>query len=157
MRELSRRFEPIFDWAVCGFALYHLESDQSIQDALNGISAVLKPEGRCYLQHRDMDNLMREKPRHEFHGERRVPHGRVICVEDWDYESETHVIHMYAFLREDERHSDWRRWKTDTLGYRKRALRKEELAQLLRRAGFRQIEFRPQASPWHPSEVVASK
>jgi ubiquinone/menaquinone biosynthesis C-methylase UbiE len=157
MRELGRHFQATFDWAVCGFALYDIDTDQSIQEALSGISAALKPAGRCYLQQRDMDNLIREKPRHEFHGERRVPHGRVICVEDFDYVSETHVIHMYAFLREDERYSDWRRWHTDVLGYRKRAIRKAELEQFLRAAGFRQIEFLPQASPWHPIEVVASK
>lgn len=31
-----------------------------------------------------------------------------------------------------------------------------ELAEFLREAGFREVNFLPQPSPWHPYEVLAS-
>lgn len=51
---------------------------------------------------RDFDNLMQHKPRYEFREERLVPHGRVIRLEDWHYESETHVVYSYVLLWEDQ-------------------------------------------------------
>ena len=155
MRNLG--FRSSFDWVVSCFALYDILSDADIQKATNGMFDALKPGGKCYLRLRDHDNLMNEKPRHDFHGEQRTAHGRVICVEDWDYESETHVIHIYAFLKEDDRFQDYRRWQTDTVGCRIRVLRKADLQEFLRMAGFSEIEFLPQPNPWHPYGVVASK
>ena len=155
MRNLG--FQSAFDWVISCMALYDLVSDADIQKTVTGMFTALKPGGKCYIRLRDHDNVMHEKPRHEFHGERRTPHGRVICIEDWDYEDPTHMIHIYAFLKEDERYEDYRRWETDTLGCRIRALFKKDLQHFLRTAGFEQIDFLPQPSPWHPYAVVAGK
>jgi len=102
---------------------------------------------------------MQDKDRHQFHGEKRYDHGRIICIEDWDYESETHVIALHAFLREDERYApdEWGRWATETIGIRKRALRKAELEQMLLEAGFNPVYFIPQVGPWMPTEVIATR
>lgn len=155
MRDLG--FQATFDWVVSCMALYDIVADADIHSAVQGMFAALKPGGKCYIRLRDHDHLMDEKPRHEFHGEQHTPHGRVICIEDWDYESETHITHSYAFLKEDERYQNYRRWTTETLGCRIRVMRKAELAQFLSAAGFGQVEFLPQPSGWHPYEVVASK
>lgn len=157
MRHLDRHFPGAFDWVISCMALYDLGSAEGIQEALHGMFAALRPGGKCYLRLRDMDWIMEDRPRHQFYGEKRTPHGRVICVEDWDYESETHLVHLYAFLREDERYQDFRRWATETLGYRKYAVRKAELERFLQAAGFRGIEFLPQPGPWSPYQVVAEK
>jgi hypothetical protein len=138
-------------------ALYDLGAGDDIQQAVHCMFAAVKPGGKCYIRLRDMNDLMDDRPRHTFHGERRTPHGRIICVEDWEYESETHVVHMYAFLKEDERHQDFRRWSTETLAYRKYAVRKAELKRFLEAAGFRRVEFLLQPGPWCPYEVVAEK
>jgi ubiquinone/menaquinone biosynthesis C-methylase UbiE len=158
MRELGAHFREAFDWVVSCFALYEITTDEGIQQALGGMLGALRPGGKCYLRLRDMDFLIDEdRPRYVFHGETRTPHGRVLCVEDWGYESDTHVISTYAFLTEDDDYEEYGRWHSDVLSYRKRALRKVELAQFLRAAGFDPVEFLPQAGPWEPYQVVATK
>ena len=159
MRELAGRFHSAFDWVVSCFALYELVTDSDIQLAVDGMFHALKPGGKCYLRQRDMDFLMEEQPRYIFSGEKRVPAGRILCIEDWEFESEKSVISLYAFLREDERkdRSDHFRWVTDTLGYRKRALRAAELQGFLQRAGFQPVQVLPKAAPWMELEVVAVK
>ena len=159
MRDLGRHFQGAFDWAVSCFALYELQTDEEIRQALYGVYAALKPSGQFYVRLRDMDFLMEELPRHVFKGEKRVENGRIICIEDWDYESDTHVVALEAFLREDETRDpgDHFRWTTETIGVRKRVLRKAELERLLRLVGFEAVTFLPQPAPWVPFEVVASK
>ena len=159
MRDLGSQFHNTFDCAVSCFALYELPTDAAIQQALAGIRAALKPGGQLYIRMRDMDFLMEEMPRHSFCGERRVPNGRILCIEDWDFESETHVVAMNAFMREDETRDvdDHLRWTTDTIGVRKRVLRKDVLKRLLQAAGFDPIVFLPQSAPWMPVEVVAHR
>ena len=159
MRDLGRHFHNTFDWAVSCFALYELQSDAEVRLALDGIYAALRPGGQLYVRLRDMDFLMEELPRHSFHGERRVPNGRILCIEDWDYESETHAVALHAFLREDETRDpdDYLRWTTETVGCRKLVLRKDILKRLLQAAGFEPVVFLPQAAPWVPFEVIARK
>ena len=43
--------------------------------------------------------------------------GGQYAPEDWDYESETHIVALDAFLREDERRDigDHFRWTTETI------------------------------------------
>jgi ubiquinone/menaquinone biosynthesis C-methylase UbiE len=158
MRDLPHVFSRQFDWVVSCYALYEIPSEEGIRQAIHGIGSVLKPGGKCYLRFRDMDFLMEEQPRHTFHGETRTPTGRVICIEDWEYESETEVVALDAFLREDERldPSDHFRWVTETVGCRKRVMRKAELERLLRAEGFA-VTFLPQSAPWMPVEVVATQ
>ncbi len=159
MREAGRAFPQQFDWVVSCFALYEIADDDGIRQAVEGMFAALKPGGRCYLRLRDMDFLMEEQPRHLFNGEKRLPNGRVLCIEDWDFESETQVVAVHAFLREDESKdpSDHFRWETETIGCRKKVLRKAELQRVLESAGFSQVTFLPQPAPWFPFEVVASR
>jgi ubiquinone/menaquinone biosynthesis C-methylase UbiE len=157
MRDLARRFCSQFDWVVTCYALYEITKDEGIQRAVDGMYAALKPGGRCLIRLRDMDDLMADKPRYSFHGEARTPHGRVFCIEDWEYESETHATQIYVFMTEDERIDDWRRWRTEAVGIRKRAIRQAELEQFLARAGFREVTFLERAGTWVPYEVVATK
>jgi hypothetical protein len=98
---------------------------------------------------------MQYKPRYEFRGERSVPHGRVIRLEDWDYESEQHVLYIIVYLWEDNRKTGYC-WTTDIFSFRRRALRKAELQRFLVAAGFKENVFLPQLTPWHPYQVVAS-
>jgi ubiquinone/menaquinone biosynthesis C-methylase UbiE len=159
MRELSPSFNQHYDWVVSCFALYEIPTDEGILRALQAMFTALKPGGSCYMRFRDMDFLMEEQPRHVFCGEKRVPNGRIVCIEDWDFESETQVAAMTAYLREDERldPSDHFRWVTETIGCRKRVMRKADLQRLLLAAGFTQVTFLPQPAPWFPFEVVASR
>jgi ubiquinone/menaquinone biosynthesis C-methylase UbiE len=155
MRDLHRTFQPSFDWVISCMALDNLTTDDDIGRAVKGMHEILKPGGRCYIRLRDFDHLMEVKPRYEFKGERSVPHGRVIRLEDWNYESEQHVIYIIIYLWEDYRKTGYR-WTTDIFSIRRRALRKAKLKQFLMATGFREIVFLSQPTPWHPYEVVAT-
>jgi SAM-dependent methyltransferase len=160
MRDLGQRFEPAYDWVVSCNALDNILEDAGIQQAITGMYGALKPGGECYIRLRDFDHIMEEMPRYEFRGERRLPHGRVIRIEDWDYESETHLTCNYVLWREDERikESTWSQgWDWEVYGWRRRALRAAELEEMLRRAGFVEVTFLPKDSGWEPYHVVASK
>ena len=102
---------------------------------------------------------MEEQPRHVFRSERRVPNGRIIWIQDWEYETESTVIAMDAFLREDERRypSDHFRWVTETIGVRKKVLRKAELQRMLASEGFDPVTFLPQPEPWMDVQLVAAR
>jgi glycine/sarcosine N-methyltransferase len=159
MRELTQEFTAQFDWVVSCFALYEIASEAEICQALGEMAGVLKAGGACYLRLRDMDFLLEEQPRHIYHGETRVPNGRMICIQDWDFISADEVVALEAFLREDERldPSDHFRWVTETIGCRKRVTRKVELERWLYEAGFAQVTFMPQPQPWMEVQVVARK
>jgi len=78
---------------------------------LSAMYAVLKPGGHCYLRLRDTDFLI--EPRYTFRGEKHVPHDRIICVDDWDFENDNTVVSIEPFLRQDQRYQDHRRWQAN--------------------------------------------
>jgi len=156
MRQLSASVPQAFDWAISCMALDNLLDDAEIQAAIAELWQVLRPHGCCYIRLRDFDHLLAGKPRYEMREERVLPTGRVLRLEDWIYESDTHVICIYIFLHEDLTKPGYR-WKTTAYGYRRRALQKADLARMLRTAGFADIIFLPQSSPWSPYAVVAAK
>ena len=69
------------------------------------------------------------------------------------------MIAMDAFLREDERRdpADHFRWVTETIGVRKKVLRKAELERVLVSEGFDPVTFLPQPEPWMNVQVVAMR
>jgi SAM-dependent methyltransferase len=156
MRDLAPFAGAGFDAVVSCMALDNIAEEGGIARALGGMFAALRPGGRCYLRLRDFDHLLAVRPRYEVKEERAVPHGRIIRLEDWAFEGETHAVCTYIFLREDARQVGYR-WRTDLFAYRRRALRKAELAASLRDAGFAPVTFLPQPSPWGPYAVVAEK
>ena len=156
LRAVGGLFPGRFDVVLSCMALDNLVEDAAILDGLRSMHAALAPGGRCYVRLRNFDQQMAVKPRYDFRGERAVPHGRVIRIEDWEYESEAHAVCIYAFLHEDTRKTGYR-WETTTFAWRRRALRATELAELMRRAGFHEITLLAQTSPWSPHEVLAVK
>jgi len=157
MRDLAQVFNQQFDWVVSVYALYEIPTDEGLHQAVRGMFTALKPGGKCYLQFRDMDDLIEDKPRHVFGAERRVPNGRIIWIQDWDYESETQVVALDAFLREDESREAWNRWETETIGVRKKVLRKAEIQRVLVSEGFDPVSFLPKPEPWMNVQIIATR
>ncbi|MFC1997885.1 class I SAM-dependent methyltransferase, partial [Chloroflexota bacterium] len=58
MRELPQVFHQQFDCVVCCKSLYEITTDEGIHQAVHGMYSALKPGGVCYLELRDMDELM---------------------------------------------------------------------------------------------------
>jgi SAM-dependent methyltransferase len=159
LRALGQFFDQQFDWAVSCYALYEIPSEAEILQALRGIFTALKPGGRCFMQFRDMDELVDGTPRHEFHHEVRLPSERYIWIQDWDYENENTIVCMDAFLREDFhfRPSEYLRWTTETIGVRKNVLRKAKIQALLQEAGFNPVRILPKPEPWMDVQIVAER
>jgi len=155
LRDLARRFQPTFDWVISCMALDNIPDEGGLIQALQGMLAVLKPGGGCYIRLRNMDQIVEDRPRYEVKEERAVPFGRAIRLDDWEYPGGDQVIHICVYLREDSRHPEY--WDSAYFAYRRRALRKADLERLLRLTGFTQIEFLPVPHRWHPYEVVARK
>ena len=156
MRNLAQQFPARFDCAISCMALDNITDDGGIQQAVNNIYEVIKPGGTCYIRLRNFDQIMEDRPRYEFKQERRRPHGRVLWIEDWDYLSETQIIHIYAFLHEDKRRDGYP-WDYEALGYVRRVVHKADIEHYLSRAGFRQILFLPSPNRWSPMEILAHK
>ena len=88
MRHLSSLFPQEFDGVVCCAALDNLLEDRQIKQTLSGIVTVLKPEGICFIRQRDFDHLLSLKPRFNVMGKRLLPHGQIIRIEEWDFDSD---------------------------------------------------------------------
>jgi len=158
MRALDRHFPGAFDCVVTCGALDNVSEAGGVRRALAGMHAALRPGGRWYLWLRDLEWVVAHETRYKYKGTRRVPHGQVITVEDWHVESDAHVVHVYAHLHEDLRRTfPDEPWQTEAFGYRRRILKKAELAASLRDVGFDQTVFLPQAHPWEGYRVTARK
>jgi glycine/sarcosine N-methyltransferase len=156
VRAVGGIFPGEFEWAISCMALDNLVEDEAIVEGLRGMRDALAPGGRCYVRLRNFDQVMAVRPRYDFREERAVPHGRVIRLEDFLYESDSHVTCVYVYLREDERKSGYR-WETTTFAWRRRALRGAELEGLMRRAGLEEVTRLPEQSAWAPHEVIATR
>lgn len=163
MRELGARFPGRFDVVLTCMALDNITDDEGIQRALTGMHAALRPGGLLYVRLRDFDALLRDRPRYEFKAERALPHGRLLRVEDWQYEGDTHVVDAWVFLREDARWpgpdaEQGYRWQTTVFRYRRRALGRAELQRRLEAAGFADVAIQSAASHhWQPLELLARR
>jgi SAM-dependent methyltransferase len=153
MRSVGRLFPARFDAAIACMALDNLVDDGAIRQALGAMRDALRPGGRCYLRQRNFDTLMAVRPRYDFRLERPVPHGRVLRLEDWVYESETRVVCVWVLMREDRRKTGYQ-WESTALAWRRRALREAELSGLLVEAGFSDVRAVPRTSLWSPLEIV---
>jgi ubiquinone/menaquinone biosynthesis C-methylase UbiE len=158
MRELDRHARDLFDCVITCGALDNVSEEGGIRRALAGMHAALRPGGLWYLWLRDIEWVVAHETRYKHHSTRRVPHGQVITVEDWQVDGDAHVVHVYAHLHEDRRRTfPDEPWHTEAFGYRRRILRKTELARWLREVGFERLTFLPQAHPWNGYRVTARK
>ncbi|MSP13411.1 MAG: class I SAM-dependent methyltransferase [Chloroflexi bacterium] len=156
VRHLESLFPPMFDWVISCMALDNLTLDTELQQACDAILRVLKPGGKCYIRLRDFDTILSARPRYDLKEEHHTVNGRIIRLEDWEYESDAHVICIYVFLQEDLTTTQGH-WSTNIFAYRRRALRKVELEGFLRKTGFQDITFLSQPSPWSPYSVIAGR
>lgn len=152
MSELGQHFQHEFDCVLSCMAIDQILDDDALAAALRGMWQSLKDGGVCYLRVRDFDHILAVQPHYEVKEERMTPAGQVLRLEDWVFESEEHLICIWILLQKKPSY-----WKTQAFAWRRRALRKLELEQRLVAAGFSDVTFLSQPSPWHPYEVLARK
>ena len=120
---------------ACDNAVPHLLTDEGLRQAALGMRAKLREDGLLVVSIRDYDALTAEKPRTELPRVFDRPDGRQIAFQvwDWDETSPTYTVHQNV-VREDG--GTWRTHQEATVY---RALRRAELAEIVRAAGLREV------------------
>ena len=152
-RTLGTQIEGTFDVVLsCDNALPHLLTDSDLDLALRNIRAKMKPKGLFLASLRDYDVLVQNRPRSTppqvMDGEagRRI----VFQVWDWDEDGRTYQVHLFLLRQVGGA------WQAVERVTRYRALRREELTDRLREAGFSEIHWHlPEQSGFFQPVVTA--
>ena len=152
-RTLGTQIEGTFDVVLsCDNALPHLLTDSDLDLALRNIRAKMKSKGLFLASLRDYDALAQNRPRSTppqvIDGEtgRRI----VFQVWDWDEDGRTYQVHLFLLRQVGGS------WQTVERVTRYRALRREELTDRLREAGFSEIHWHlPEQSGFFQPVVTA--
>jgi glycine/sarcosine N-methyltransferase len=153
MRDLSDIPETGFDAVLAGDnALPHLLSQPDLERAAVEIAAKLKDSGILMATIRDYDELLLTQPTmqapafYEQDGKSRFVH------QVWQWQGEQYALHVYITV---ETASGWTVKHFDS---RYRALRRSDLDQALRTAGFCDIRWlEPGATSFYQPIVIATK
>jgi SAM-dependent methyltransferase len=131
--------EGTFDVVLsCDNAVPHLLADGDLRRAARGMRAKLRPDGLLVVSIRDYDRLIAERPRAELPRVFDRPDGRQIAFQVWDWEEDrpVYTVHQYVVREADGA------WQTHHQATAYRALRRDELAEIVREAGFVEIRWR---------------
>ncbi len=153
MRKLSAVPETGFDAVlIADNALPHLLSQQDLERAAVEIAAKLKDSGILLATIRDYDQLVSTRPTmeaprfYEEEGKSRFVH------QVWQWDGEQYAIHLYLTLQTESE------WTVSHFVSRYRALRRTDLNQALRGAGFTNILWlEPGTTSFYQPIVVATK
>lgn len=131
-------------------ALPHLTAAQ-LGQAARAIAAKLKPQGLFIASIRDYDKLVLQKPAIQepaFYG---THENRRIVHQVWDWiDDKRYVVHLYITTRQGQE------WKTHHFVSEYRCVLRDELSDVLRNAGFREIDWlMPSESGFYQPLVLA--
>ena len=131
-------------------ALPHLTSDELIR-AVEAMARRLRPGGLFIASIRDYDAILEQRPAMQEpsffggHGSRRIIHQ----IWDWTAAAE-YMLHLYITVETDQR------WRTHHFVSEYRCLRRQELSDALRSAGFEEpVWLMPAESDYYQPLVLA--
>jgi ubiquinone/menaquinone biosynthesis C-methylase UbiE len=153
MRDLRSIPESGFDAVLAADnALPHLLSQADLERAIIEIAAKLKESGILLATIRDYDHLLSTRPTmqapafYEQDGKSRFVH------QVWQWHGEQYALHVYMTLETESG------WEVKHFASRYRALRRSDLNQALRAAGFREIHWlEPGTTSFYQPIVIATK
>lgn len=153
MRNLTVIPEAEFDAVLVGDnSLPHLLATEDLELALQGIAAKLKPSGVMLATVRDYDNVLQTRPAMQLpnfyseNGKRRIVH------QVWDWDEDEYTVHLYLTIESASG------WTAKHYASRYRALKREQLSQALKVAGFVDVEWLlPKATSFYQPIVIARK
>jgi glycine/sarcosine N-methyltransferase len=154
-RTLSERVAGAFDVVIsCDNALPHLPSDEDLLLAARNIRSRLRDGGLFLATIRDYDQVLRERSAATMPAVFDTPEGRRIYFQVWDWaeDGRTYTVHLFLV---DESGGAWETRHHET---RYRAVLREELAEILRRAGFLDVAWQmPDESGYYQPAVRARR
>ena len=149
---LDKMFEEKFDIMICmDNALPHMLTREALQTAVESIIGQLAPGGMFVASIRDYDAMLENKPSYSPPYIHRTENGQRVSFQTWTWEGE--IYRLTQYIIEDE----------NTLQVSKfdcayRAVRREELTQLLQEAGCRSVEWKfPEETGFYQPIVLAKK
>lgn len=151
-RALSNVFSEQFDIVIAmDNALPHMLTDKSLEAAIGSITGRIKPGGIFVASIRDYDSILAEKPPYSppyIHG---TGKGRRVSFQTWDWSGDNYRLTQYIIDDGDE-------LRVSRFECEYRAVRREELTDLLRRSGCSEVIWRfPAETGFYQPIVVAKK
>lgn len=116
----------------CDNSLPHLLCDQDIERALSSMRACLVTDGLLVLSIRDYDAVLTNRPNGTPPLSRETESGRQIVFQLWDWAADKPTYTLNLFIM----HQTGNGWQTREYTTQYRALRRQELSDLLSHAGF---------------------
>ncbi len=152
VRTLQEQVEGVFDAVIaCDNSLPHLLDDEDLRRGVAGMAAKLRPGGLFLATTRDYDALVKERPAAT---PVRVLAGppRRLAFQVWDWSADGRGYRLHQFILQEEGGA----WQTTHHAGVYRALRREELAGVLRQAGLVEVRWlEPDQSGYYQPLVTA--
>lgn len=135
-------------------SLPHLLTDEDITKALDSMKTKLVEGGKLFISIRDYDALLKEKPRATMPQVTQTDEGERVYFQTWQWSEKLPTYQTNLFILVPENGS----WKVNTSSTIYRALRKNELSELLEKSGYKNIEWlEPRQSGYYQPIVTATK
>jgi SAM-dependent methyltransferase len=137
MLHLEQLEESGFDAVICmDNALPHLDDERELLAAVSQIRNKLRAGGMLFISIRDYDLLLQERPAVQGPAFFSDSGRRRIVFQLWDWtDDRRYVFHLYITRRTGDG------WKTFHRAARYRAVLRSELAEVLEKAGFREVRW----------------
>ena len=135
-------------------SLPHLLTDEDITKALDAMKVKLVEGGKLFISIRDYDALLEEKPKATMPQVTQTSKGERVYFQTWQWSDNLPTYQTNLFILVPENGS----WMVNTSSTTYRALRKNELSELLEKCGYKNIEWvEPHQSGYYQPIVTATK
>lgn len=149
---LERSVDGTFDAVICcDNALPHMMGRKHLLSAAQSVHSKLREDGLFLASIRDYDELLKDRPRVTTPKVIDTPEGRRIYFQVWDWEDDrSYVFNLFLVKEKSES------WRTVHYAARYRAVRRDELSDVLKEAGFSDISWKmPVESGYYQPIVMA--
>ena len=151
-RSLSGTFSETFEVIICmDNALPHMLTHEDLSRAIGSITDRLAEGGAFVASIRDYDDLLIRKPPYSPPYIHKTEIGQRVSFQTWDWEGEHYRLMQYIIDDEGE-------LQVSKFACEYRAVRREELTELLLAAGCREVEWKfPEETGFYQPIVLAKK
>lgn len=153
-RSLGEEVEGTFEVVIsCDNSLPHLLTDEDLLLAAQNIRSRLRPNGLFLGSIRDYDRVLSERPNATMPSVVDAPEGRRIYFQTWDWadDGRTYTVNLFLVGESDGA------WETHHYETRYRAVLRDEVAEILREAGFRDVTWLVSEDSGYYQPVVTAR
>ena len=151
-RALSGVFKEQFDIAIAmDNALPHMLTRGDLEAAAGSIADRVRPGGIFVASIRDYDSLLADKPPYSPPYIHKTERGKRVSFQTWDWREENYKLTQYII--DDEEALQVSKFECEY-----RAVRREELTEILLSGGFREVHWKfPEETGFYQPVVIAGK